>query len=79
MDADLEAIPDDVEALKTALLTARVRNREILADRAVVAADRDAVVAELAVAKARASEDLALIAQQTLRIAKLERDRKSVV
>ncbi len=73
MDADLEAIPDDVEALKTALLTARVRNREILADRDVVAANRDAVVAELAVAKARASEDLALIAQQKLRIAKLER------
>jgi transposase len=73
MDADLEAIPDDVEALKTALLAARTRNLEILADRDVVAADRDAVVAELAVAKARASEDLALIAQQTLRIAKLER------
>ncbi len=43
-----------------------MRNREILAD-------RDAAVAELAVAKARASEDLALIAQQKLRIAKLER------
>ena len=66
MDADLEALPDDVEALKTALLTARVRERNILAD-------RDTVAAELAVAKARASEDLALIAHQKLRIAKLER------
>jgi transposase len=66
MDADLETIPDDVEALKTALVTARAHTREILADRNVVAA-------ELAVAKARASEDLALIAQQKLRIAKLER------
>jgi len=66
MDADLEALPDDVAALKSALQTARARNREILAD-------REAVGAELAVAKARASEDLALIAHQKLRIAKLER------
>ena len=37
------------------------------------AADRDIVVAELAVARAKASEDTALIAHQKLRIAKLER------
>jgi len=66
MDADLEALPDDVEALKTALLTARARERSILVD-------RDTVAAELAVAKAMRSEDLALIAHQKLRIAKLER------
>lgn len=66
MDADLEDLPDDVAALKSALLTARARNREILAD-------REAVAAELAIAKARTSEDLALIAHQKLRIAKLER------
>jgi transposase len=66
MDADLEDLPDDVAALKSALLTARARNREILAD-------KEAVAAELAVAIARASEDLALIAHQKLRIAKLER------
>jgi transposase len=66
MDADLEALPGDVAALKSALLTARTRNLEIIAD-------RDAVAAELAVARARASEDLALIAHQKLRIAKLER------
>src|SRR2546423_13812810 len=34
---------------------------------------RDALAAELAVARAKASEDSALIAQQKLRIAKLER------
>src|SRR5579872_985613 len=38
-----------------------------------VVAERDAGAAELAVARARASEDLALIAHQKLRIAKLER------
>ncbi len=52
MDAGLEALPDDVGALRSALLATR---------------------AELAVAKAMASEDQALIAHQKLRIAKLER------
>jgi transposase len=66
MDADLEVFADDVEALKTALLTAWSHNRDALADQAVV-------TAELAVAKARASEDQALIARQALRIEKLER------
>src|SRR3984957_8854883 len=66
MDTGLEALPDDVGALKAALLTARAQNLRILADGAAVAA-------ELAVARAKASEDQALIAQQKLRIAKLER------
>ena len=52
MDAGLEALPDDIGALRAALLATR---------------------AELAVAKAMASEDQALIAHQKLRIAKLER------
>src|SRR5271155_3535103 len=52
MDAGLEVLPDDVGALRAALLATR---------------------AELAVAKAMASEDQALIARQKLRIAKLER------
>jgi len=52
MDADPKALPDDVDALRSALL---------------------ATLAELAVAKAMASEDQALIAHQRLRIAKLER------
>ncbi|PZR93458.1 MAG: IS66 family transposase [Hyphomicrobiales bacterium] len=66
MDADLAALPDDIDALKAALTIERARMRE-------VAAERDAGAAELAVARAKASEDLALIAHQKLRIAKLER------
>jgi transposase len=66
MDADLEALPDDVAALKSALLAARARERKVVDD-------RDTVVAELAVAQAIRSEDLALIAHQKLRIALLER------
>jgi transposase len=66
MDADLAALPDDIDALKAALTIERARMREVVAE-------RDAGVAELAVARAKASEDLALIAHQKLRIAKLER------
>ena len=65
MDADIEALPDDVGALKTALLIAREKER--------LAEARQDVAAELAVAKAKAPQDQALIAHQTLRIAKLER------
>ena len=66
MDADLAALPDDIDALRAALTIERSRMRD-------VAAERDAGAAELAVARAKASEDLALIAHQKLRIAKLER------
>lgn len=59
MDADPGALPDDIDALKAALMSERARMKE--------------VAAELAVARAKASEDLALIAHQKLRIAKLER------
>ena len=59
MDAAGDALPDDVDALKAALLVERAKGLE--------------VTAELAVARAKASEDMALIAQQKLRIAKLER------
>jgi transposase len=59
VDADLSALPDDTDALRAALTIERARMRE--------------VAAELAVARAKASEDLALIAHQKLRIAKLER------
>ncbi len=59
MDADLAALPDDIAALKATLLAERSKMQE--------------VAAELAVARAKASEDLALIAHQKLRIAKLER------
>ncbi len=59
MEPAREALPDDVAALKAALAAER--------------AQKLAIEAELAVARAKASEDMALIAQQRLRIAKLER------
>lgn len=59
MDAEREAIPDDIAALKEALALECAKALEI--------------AAELAVARAKTSEDSALIAQQQLRIAKLER------
>src|SRR5271154_6040508 len=59
MDAARDALPDDIDALKAALIIARAKALE--------------AAAELAVARAKASEDVALIAQQKLRIAKLER------
>ena len=59
MDPASEPLPDDVAALKAALIAERARRLE--------------VAAELAVARAKASEDMALIAAQKLRIAKLER------
>jgi len=59
MDAARDALPDDIDALKAALLVERAKGLE--------------VTAELAVARAKASEDMALIGQQKLRIAKLER------
>src|SRR5229473_3484695 len=66
MDADLAALPNDIDALKAALTIERAKMREM-------AAERDTGAAELAVARAKASEDVAMIAHQKLRIAKLER------
>src|SRR5579864_1858420 len=59
MTAARDDLPDDIDALKTALLAER--------DRAARAA------AELVVAQAKASDDQALIAHQQLQIAKLTR------
>ena len=59
MTAARDDLPDDIDALKRALLAER--------DRAA------RVAAELAVAQARASDDQALIAHQQLQIAKLTR------
>ena len=58
MDASRAALFEENTALKAALAAAQTKGLE--------------VAAELAVARAKASEDLALIAQQKLRIAKLE-------
>ena len=59
MAAARDHLPDDIDALKTALLAERDRMAR--------------VVAELAVAQAKASDDQALIAHQQLQIAKLTR------
>src|SRR3954453_17759422 len=59
MDTARDALPDDIAALKETLATERAKALDI--------------AAELAVARAKASEDSALIVQQKLRIAKLER------
>ena len=59
MDEARTALARENAALKAALTAARTNGLE--------------VAAELAVARAKASEDMALIAQQKLRIAKLER------
>src|ERR1700683_1398592 len=59
MDTARDALPDDITSLKEARIIERAKGLE--------------VAAELAVARAKASEDVALIAQQKLRIAKLER------
>src|SRR5882762_8673551 len=59
MKATFEAVPDDIDALRAALIAER--------DRAT------GVEAELAAAKAKASDDQAVIAHQQLQIAKLTR------
>jgi hypothetical protein len=61
MDAHREALPDDIETLKSALTLALER--------------ADQVAAELAVEQARRSDDHALIALLKLQIEKLQRDR----
>jgi small-conductance mechanosensitive channel len=58
MDTARDALPDDIAALKETLATERATALDI--------------AAELAVARAKASEDSTLITQQKLRIAKLE-------
>src|SRR6266545_3637828 len=66
MDSGRAAFPDDIEALKAALVAARSVG--------IVEAARAAhAEAELAVARAKASDDQALIAHQQLRIEKLTR------
>ena len=62
-----EDLPDDIAALRAALLAERAKRIEGEARAA-------RVEAELAVAKAKASDDDALIAHQRLQIAKLTRE-----
>jgi hypothetical protein len=62
-----DALPDDVDSLKAALLAERARSADATA-RALQ------VEAELARARAQASDDQAMIAHQNLQIAKLQRE-----
>jgi transposase len=66
MDSGLESFPNDIEALKVALVAAR--NKGIVEAARALHAE-----AELAVARAKASDDQALIAHQQLQIEKLRR------
>jgi hypothetical protein len=61
-----ESLPDDIAALRAALIAA---HEKFLAEAARAAR----IEAELAVAKAKASDDQAVIAHQQLQIAKLSR------
>ena len=63
----LGAAPDDIEALKAALVVER-------GERIAEAARAAQAEAELAVARAKASDDQALIAHQQLQIKKLTRE-----
>jgi transposase len=67
MVAVAEPLPDDVETLKAALLAERARS----ADATAWALQ---VEAELACARAQASDDQAMIAHQNLQIVKLQRE-----
>src|SRR5215471_13180808 len=60
MDSARGALPDDIEALRAALIAEKVRAAQ--------------AEAELAVARAKASDDQALIAHQQLQIKKLTRE-----
>src|SRR5258706_15161725 len=61
MDTARDALPDDIAALKEALATERAKALDI--------------AAELAVARAKASEDSALIAQQSARLVSFDQKR----
>ena len=75
MDAISEALPDDVEALKAALLAMRGRADLAEAELAIARVKLDVVQAEVAEAKAQVSDHQALIAHLKLQIAKLRRER----
>ena len=66
MDSGLGELPDDIEALRASLVVER-------GERIAQAARAALAEAELAVARAKASDDQALIAHQQLRIEKLTR------
>jgi transposase len=69
------AIPDDIDALKAALIVAQIHAADIESKFAIVSGERDAVASELATARAQLSDDQALIAHLNLVIAKMKREK----
>jgi transposase len=75
MDLRPDDLPNDIEALKMALISAQTHNTRIEAEFAAERTNFARIAAELTTAKAKASDDEALIARLRLMIAKLNRDR----
>lgn len=75
-------MPDDIEALKAALIAAQMHAADVENRFAIISGERDAVVTqlssvnhELATERAQRSDDQALIAHMKLVIAKMKRDK----
>lgn len=68
-------IPNDIDALKAALIAARVHAQDVESRLTVISHERDAVAGELASERAQRSDDQALIAHLKLVIAKMKREK----
>jgi transposase len=68
-------IPNDIDALKAALIAARIHAADVESKFAIVSGERDVVVSELAIERAQRSDDQALIAHMKLLIAKMKREK----
>jgi transposase len=68
-------IPDDINALKAALIAARVHAVDVESRLTTVSQERDTVASELATERAQRSDDQALIAHLKLLIAKMKQDK----
>ena len=75
MESLAAPVPDDVEALKTALASMQAERDAACADRDLARADAAVAIAEAAAAKAERADSQALIAHLKLQIAKLKRER----
>jgi hypothetical protein len=76
MDLDVaNDIPNDIEALKAALIAARVHAVDVESRLTTVSQERDTVASELATERAQRSDDQALIAHLKLLIAKMKQDK----
>jgi transposase len=68
-------IPNDIDALKAALIAAQIHAADVENKFTIVSGERDAVVSELANERAQRSDDQALIAHLKLVIAKMKREK----